>query len=77
MNAKLQSLYGLKFHPFRPDVPTEALYATPATDAFIRRVELGIADGGRLECVDETELRTRQTTQINAAVWVVSRHDNH
>jgi general secretion pathway protein A len=46
MNAKLQSLYGLKFHPFRPDVPTEALYATPATDAFIRRVELGIADGG-------------------------------
>ena len=46
MNAKLQSLYGLKFHPFRPDVPTEALYSTPATDAFIRRVELGIADGG-------------------------------
>ena len=26
MNPKLQSLYGLKFHPFRPDVPTEALY---------------------------------------------------
>jgi type II secretory pathway predicted ATPase ExeA len=46
MNPKLQSLYGLKFHPFRPDVPTEALYCTPAVDAFIRRVELGIADGG-------------------------------
>jgi type II secretory pathway predicted ATPase ExeA len=27
-------------------VPTEALYCTPAVDAFIRRVELGIADGG-------------------------------
>jgi type II secretory pathway predicted ATPase ExeA len=44
--TKLQSLYGLKFNPFRPDVPVEALYTTPAVDAFIRRVELGIADGG-------------------------------
>lgn len=46
MNPKLQSLYGLKFHPFRPDVPVEALYTTPQLDAFLRRVELGIADGG-------------------------------
>lgn len=46
MTTKLQSLYGLKFNPFRPDVPVEALYTTPAVDAFIRRVELGIADGG-------------------------------
>ena len=46
MSPKLQSLYGLKFNPFRPDVPVEALYTTPAVDAFIRRVELGIADGG-------------------------------
>lgn len=46
MNPKLQSLYGLKFNPFRPDIPVEALYATPTVDAFLRRVELGIADGG-------------------------------
>lgn len=46
MNPKLQSLYGLKFHPFRPDVPIEALYVTPSVDAFLRRVEMGIADGG-------------------------------
>jgi general secretion pathway protein A len=46
MNAKLQSLYSLKFNPFRPDVPVEALHTTPAVDAFLRRVELGIADGG-------------------------------
>jgi len=46
MNPKLQSLYGLKFNPFRPDVPVEALYVTPAVDAFLRRVQLGIADGG-------------------------------
>jgi len=46
VNSKLQSLYGLKFHPFRPDIPVEALYTPPAVDAFLRRVELGIADGG-------------------------------
>jgi type II secretory pathway predicted ATPase ExeA len=46
VNQKLQALYGLKFHPFRPDVPIEALHKNPAVDAFLRRVELGIADGG-------------------------------
>jgi type II secretory pathway predicted ATPase ExeA len=46
VNPKLQALYGLKFHPFRPDVPIEALHTTPGIDAFLRRVELGIADGG-------------------------------
>jgi len=46
MNPKLQSLYSLKFNPFRPDVPVEALHTTPTVDAFLRRVELGIADGG-------------------------------
>jgi general secretion pathway protein A len=46
MNPKLQTLYGLKFHPFRPDVPIGALLPTPAVDAFLRRVELSIADGG-------------------------------
>jgi type II secretory pathway predicted ATPase ExeA len=46
MTTKLQTLYGLKFNPFRPDIPVEALYTTPSVDAFIRRVELGIAGGG-------------------------------
>ena len=37
MNSKLQSLYRLKFNPFRPDVPVEALYTTPTVDAFLPR----------------------------------------
>ena len=44
--TKLLSLYGLKFHPFRPDIPVDALFTTPAVDSYLRRVELGIADGG-------------------------------
>jgi general secretion pathway protein A len=43
---KLLSLYGLKFNPFRSGVPAESLYVTPVVDAFCRRVELTIADGG-------------------------------
>jgi general secretion pathway protein A len=46
MTPKLLALYGLKFHPFRPDVPTEALFTTPPVDAFLRRVELSLPDGG-------------------------------
>src|SRR5271155_1196549 len=46
MNTKLLALYSLKFHPFHADVPTEALYTTPVVDAFLRRVELTITDGG-------------------------------
>ena len=46
MNQKLTTSYGLKFHPFRPDVPNEALFVVPTVDAFCRRVEFGLADGG-------------------------------
>ena len=43
---KQLALFGLKFHPFRPDVPIEALYPIPAVDAFCRRVEFAVSDGG-------------------------------
>lgn len=46
MNHKLLSYFSLKFHPFRPDVPVEALLPTVAIDAFCRRAEFGLADGG-------------------------------
>jgi len=46
MNPNIETLYGLKFNPFRPDVPTEALYTSPTIDSFLRRIELTIADGG-------------------------------
>lgn len=46
MNQKLLSLCGLKFHPFRPDIPVEALHMTPAIDAFCGRVEFTVGDGG-------------------------------
>jgi type II secretory pathway predicted ATPase ExeA len=46
MHPKLLSLYGVKYHPFHPSVPTEALSVTPPVESFLRRIELGVADGG-------------------------------
>jgi general secretion pathway protein A len=46
MRSKLLSLYSVKYNPFRPDVPAEALHTTPAVDTFLHRVVLGITDGG-------------------------------
>jgi len=46
MTTKLLSLYGLKFHPFSADIPTEALYIPPAVDVFLRRIEMGLSSGG-------------------------------
>ena len=46
MNKKLLSLYGLKWNPFAPDVPIEALHVTPRTESFCWRVEQLSGEGG-------------------------------
>jgi general secretion pathway protein A len=46
MNKKLLGLFGLKWNPFAPDVPTEALVRTPKLDSFCWRVEQLVRDGG-------------------------------
>jgi type II secretory pathway predicted ATPase ExeA len=44
--AQLLSLYGLKWNPFAPGVPVEGLYCSPRVDAFGRRSEIYLRDGG-------------------------------
>ncbi len=47
MNKKLLALYGLKWNPFSPELPIEALHATPKVESFCWRVEQGlIREGG-------------------------------
>ena len=57
--SNCSSLCGLKFHPFRPDVPAEALFTTPAVDSFVRRVELGIAPVAASPCSPAIRGRAR------------------
>jgi general secretion pathway protein A len=46
MNQKLLGLYGLKFNPFSPDLPTEALLQTSKIDSFCWRVENSLVREG-------------------------------
>ena len=47
MNQKLLALYGLKWNPFTPDVPTEALYVPPNVENFCWRIEQApLREGG-------------------------------
>jgi general secretion pathway protein A len=47
MNKKLLALYGLKYNPFTPDVPTEALHIYPKLENFYWRIEHSlIGEGG-------------------------------
>ena len=47
MNQKLLALYGLKWNPFTPELPTEAIYAPPRIENFCWRIEHAqIREGG-------------------------------
>jgi type II secretory pathway predicted ATPase ExeA len=45
-DTDIRSLYGLKYNPFLPDVPTDALFALPGTQRFIMRIQSTAAQGG-------------------------------
>ena len=46
MKKKLLALYSLKFNPFCADIPTSALFPTPATESFCWRIENQVGEGG-------------------------------
>jgi general secretion pathway protein A len=53
---KLQALYGLKWNPFIPDVPVEALQVFPKLERFCYRIEDLVLDGGFAACMGEPGL---------------------
>lgn len=46
MNNKNLALYGLKWNPFSPEIPTEACLVTPGIDNFCWRAENLLREGG-------------------------------
>ena len=45
MTKKLLALYGLKWNPFAPDVPVEALHVSRRSESFCWRVEQLVGEG--------------------------------
>jgi type II secretory pathway predicted ATPase ExeA len=82
VNNKILALYGLKWNPFTPNVPTEALHVTPRLESFCWRVQQLAADGGFAlvtgapGCGKSAALRILAAslgTQRDVTVGVVSR----
>jgi type II secretory pathway predicted ATPase ExeA len=65
-NKKLLALYGLKWNPFLPDLPVEALWPPPGIDNFFFRIENLVMDGGFALICGEPGLGKSKTLQILA-----------
>ena len=82
MNNRMLALHGLKWNPFTPNVPTEALHVTPRVESFCWRVQQLAGDGGFAlvtgapGCGKSATLRILAAsleTQRDVTVGVVSR----
>jgi type II secretory pathway predicted ATPase ExeA len=67
MTKKLLQLYGLKWNPFAPDVPTEALRMTPRVESFTWRVEQLARDGGFAAIIGDPGTGKSVTLRLLAA----------
>jgi type II secretory pathway predicted ATPase ExeA len=67
MTKKLLQLYGLKWNPFAPDVPTEALLVTPRIESFTWRVEQLAREGGFAAIVGDPGTGKSITLRLLAA----------
>jgi type II secretory pathway predicted ATPase ExeA len=63
-DKKLRALYGLKYNPFLPDIPVEALWVTPQMDSFVFRLENLVKTGGFALICAEPGLGKSKTLQL-------------
>lgn len=71
MKTQLFHRYGLKFNPFNPDIPTEALYRYSALEDFLWRVEQTIIQDGGFALVSG-ESGTGKSTTLRLLVHQLS-----
>ncbi len=64
MNRKLLTAYGLKYNPFSPEVPIEALFVTPKVENFCWRMKQLAVEGGFALVVGDPRLGKSATLRI-------------
>ena len=62
-NTDIRSLYGLKYNPFLPDLPPDALYSIPGSESFSMRVQSMAEHGGFALITGEPGLGKSKTLQ--------------
>jgi len=65
-DKKLLALYGLKWNPFLPNIPVEALWPPPRMDTFAFRVENLVMEGGFALICGEPGLGKSKVLQLLA-----------
>lgn len=65
-DKKMLQLYGLKWNPFTPDVPTEALCTTARLESFMWRVETLVLDGGFAALIGDPGVGKSAATRLVA-----------
>lgn len=75
MDTKLLALFGLKFNPFSPDLPTDALLSSPEIDNFCWRIENAHLREGGFALVTGDPGTGKSATLRLLAARLASLHD--
>lgn len=54
-NKRLLAYYGLKYNPFLPDIPVDALWHPPRMDAFIIRLDYPMEEYSDARILQDTK----------------------
>jgi general secretion pathway protein A len=67
-DKNIRALFGLKYNPFLPNLPTEALWVAPEAETFAHRVQAMISQGGFALITGEPGQGKSKTLQ-----WIAQR----
>ncbi len=65
-NKTMLALYGLKFNPFSPNIPVDALWSPPGMDGYTFRLENLVSEGGFALIAGEPGLGKSKVLQLFA-----------
>ena len=68
IDKSISALFGLKYNPFLPNLPTEALWVAPEAETFAHRVQVMISQGGFALITGDPGLGKSKTLQ-----WIAQR----